>query len=445
MEQWLFLLAGVFVGGIGIWFLLNRKQSELDTQISHQKTQLDALRQKGEDQKVALTESAKTLEQYRQLAEDRGYRIATLESENNHLEQLTKDKKTEMEQLQKQLSGEFENIANRILTKRSKEMSENQNQRLTDVLAPFKERIASFEQKVSETYEKELRDKLNLQAEVKRLYELNQRISEEAGNLTKALKGDVKKMGNWGELILERILEQSGLTKGREYDREVAMTNGEGIAIRPDVIINLPDQKHLIIDSKLSLVAYERYVNATSEEEQKVALKAHLESMRTHIRTLHDKSYATAKALNTPDFVLMFVPVEASFAAAVEGDSELFGFAWDRKIVPVSPSTLLATLRTISSIWRQENQNKNALEIARQSGTLYDKLVGFVNDLDKVGKSLEAVHGHYGNAMNKLSQGRGNLISKAEKIKELGAKSSKNMPAQFAQTDTDAIEQTEGL
>lgn len=442
MEQWLYLLVGVFVGGFGIWFLLNRKHSALVAQFSYQKTQLDALLQKVEDQKVALNESTKTLEQYRQLAEDRGYRIATLESENNHLEQLTKDKKTELEQLQKQLSGEFENIANRILTKRSQEMSDSQNQRLTDVLTPFKERIASFEQKVSETYEKELRDKLNLQAEVKRLYELNQRISEEAGNLTKALKGDVKKMGNWGELILERILEQSGLTKGREFDREVAMTNGEGTSIRPDVIIYLPDQKHLIIDSKLSLVAYERYVNAASEEEQKMALKAHLESMRTHIRTLHDKSYATAKALNTPDFVLMFVPVEASFAAAVEGDSELFGFAWERKIVPVSPSTLLATLRTISSIWRQENQNKNALEIARQSGTLYDKLVGFVNDLDKVGKSLEVVHGHYGNAMNKLSQGRGNLISKAEKIKELGAKSSKNMPAQFAQTDTDVIDVT---
>ncbi len=440
MEQWLFLVVGVLAGGIGVWFLGYKKRSELAAQVSHQQTQLETFLQKVEDQRVALTEGAKTLEQYRQLAEDRGYRIATLESENSHLEQLTKDKKTELEQLQQQLSGEFENIANRILSNRSQEMSETQNRRLTDVLTPFKERIASFEQKVSETYEKELRDKLNLQAEVKRLYDLNQRISEEAGNLTRALKGDVKKMGNWGELILERILEQSGLTKGREYDREVAMTNGEGAAIRPDVIIYLPDQKHLIIDSKLSLVAYERYVNATTKEDQQVALKGHLESMRLHIRTLHDKSYATAQALNTPDFVLMFVPVEASFAAAVEGDSELFGFAWERKIVPVSPSTLLATLRTISSIWRQDNQNKNALEIARQSGILYDKLVGFVNDLDKVGKSLEVVQGHYGSAMNKLSLGRGNLISKAEKIKELGAKTSKNMPAQLATTDADALD-----
>ncbi len=351
--------------------------------------------------------------------------IAAIDTENAHLINTNNEKQKEIENLHQTLSKEFESIANRILVNRSKEISEHNNQKLADILSPLKERITQFEKKVDDAYDKEVRDKLSLKAEVKRLFDLNHKISEEAGNLTRALKGDVKKLGNWGEVILERVLEQSGLTKGREYRREVVDENANGKQIRPDVIVDLPDGKHLIIDSKLSLYSYEEYVNSTDETVRADALKNHKERLRQHVKDLFEKNYISAKNLNTPDFVLMFIPVEASFAAAVENDDELFAFAWEKKVVPVSPSTLLATLKTVSSIWRQENQNKNALEIARQSGALYDKFVGFLTDVEKIGGSLNQLQNNYDNALTKLQTGKGNLISRAEKIKELGAKSSK--------------------
>ncbi len=357
--------------------------------------------------------------------------VAAVDAENSHLINTNSEKVKEVKELQEKLTLEFENIANRVLKHRSKEINEQNQQKISDILSPLKEKISSFEKKVEETYDKEVRDKLNLQAEVKRLYELNQRISEEAGNLTRALKGDVKKMGNWGEMILERVLEQSGLTKGRDYRREVSDKNAEGLTIRPDVIIDLPENKHLIVDSKLSLIAYEEYVNAETKEEQGIAIKRHKSSLREHVKGLHEKNYASASTVNSPDFVLMFIPVEASFAVAVEADNDLFTFAWERKIVPVSPSTLLATLKTISSIWRQENQNKNAQEIAKQSGALYDKLVNFLGDLEKIGQNINQLQNNYSTSMQKLQTGRGNLISKAEKIRELGAKNNKTIPEKF--------------
>lgn len=426
-----FLIVGIAIGVSIIGFLLNgkiKKSNEENLALSSEKVikeeKINQLQQE-------LTSLKEQFENERTLSNNKSVKIATLESENKHLSDQVEQKLKEVEELQKKLTTEFENIANRILQARTKEFGDLQNQKLSELIKPFKEKIQSFEKKVEETYEKELRDKLNLSSEVKRLFELNQKISTEANNLTRALKGDVKKMGNWGELILERILEQSGLSKGREYDREVSMENSEGSTIRPDVIVHLPDNKHIIIDSKLSLIAYERYVNSDNEDDRVLALKEHLTSMRQHISKLFEKKYSTAKDINTPDFVLMFVPVEASFAAAVEADSDLFGFAWEKKIIPVSPSTLLATLRTISSIWKQENQNRNALEIARQGGAMYDKLVLFLQDLEKVGKSINQLRDQYDGAMGKLNLGRGNLISRAEKIKTLGAKVSKEIPTQF--------------
>ncbi|WP_430932016.1 DNA recombination protein RmuC [Saccharicrinis sp. 156] len=357
--------------------------------------------------------------------------VAAVDTENSNLIKTNNEKAKELQELQEKLTLEFENIANRVLSHRSKEISEQNHQKLSDLLSPLKEKIIQFEKKVEDTYDKEVRDKLSLQAEVKRLFDLNHKISEEAGNLTRALKGDVKKMGNWGEMILERVLEQSGLTKGREYRREVLGKNSEGQSIRPDVIIDLPENKHLIIDSKLSLTAYDEYVNASAKEEQEHAIKRHKTSLREHIKGLHEKNYAAATHINSPDFVLMFIPVEASFAVAIEADKDLFTFAWDRKIVPVSPSTLLATLKTISSIWKQENQTKNAQEIAEQSGALYDKLVNFLTDLDKIGQNIHQLQNNYSASMLKLQNGRGNLISKAEKIKELGAKNNKSIPDKF--------------
>jgi DNA recombination protein RmuC len=303
---------------------------------------------------------------------------------------------------------------------------------LSEILNPLKERIQLFEKKVDETYDKELRDKISLREEVRKLTELNTRVSEEANNLTKALKGDVKKQGNWGEVILERVLERSGLTKGQEYEREEVVDGSDMSVQRPDVIIHLPDNKHIIIDSKVSLVAYERFVSAETDEHRVTYLKGHVNSLRSHVKLLSEKNYQNAQNLNTPDFVLMFLPIEASFSVAVQGDSEIFAYAWERKIVIVSPTTLLATLRTISSIWKQENQTKNAQEIARLSGALYDKFIGFTEDMVKIKANIDRTSNSYDDAMKKMKDGSGNIIRTAEKIKELGAKTgNKSLPTGF--------------
>jgi DNA recombination protein RmuC len=282
---------------------------------------------------------------------------------------------------------------------------------------------------VEDTYEKGLKDQTDLKAELKKLHDLNLKISDEANNLTKALKGDVKKQGNWGEMILESILERSGLSEGSEYRKQESITAENGQRVQPDVVIHLPDQKHIIVDSKVSLVAYERMVSADSEKERLNNLKEHLQSVRSHIKILSEKHYQNAQGLNSPDFVLLFIPIESSFSIAVQEDNDLFSYAWDNKVVIVSPSTLLATLRTIASIWQQENQTRNALEIARQSGALYDKFVAFVADMEAIGKSIDNTRKTYDSALNKLYSGSGNLVRRAENIRKLGAKTTKSLPA----------------
>jgi len=281
---------------------------------------------------------------------------------------------------------------------------------------------------VEDTYEKGLKDQTDLKAELKKLHDLNLKISDEANNLTRALKGDVKKQGNWGETILERILERSGLTEGREYRKQESVLSENGQRFQPDVVLHLPDQKHLVVDSKVSLVAYERLVNSDNEKDRMSFIREHLQSVRNHIKNLSDKHYQNSQGFNSPDFVLLFIPIESSFSIAVQEDQELFSYAWDNKVVIVSPSTLLATLRTISSIWQQENQTRNALEIARQSGALYDKFVAFIDDMESIGKSMENTRKTYDQATNKLYQGSGNLVRRAENIRKLGAKTSKELP-----------------
>ena len=367
-----------------------------------------------------------------QLAFTRGMEIATLKTINDNLAEKLENQKLEIETLQKRLTSEFENIATKILKERSDEFSVSNHKSLSEILNPLKERIQLFEKKVDETYDKELRDKISLREEVRKLTELNTRVSEEANNLTKALKGDIKKQGNWGEVILERVLERSGLTKGQEYEREVVVEGADHMVQRPDVIIQLPDNKHIVIDSKVSLVAYERLMSAETEEKRVVYLKDHINSLRSHVKLLGEKNYQNAQNINTPDFVLMFLPIEASFSVAVQGDSEIFSYAWERKIVIVSPTTLLATLRTISSIWKQENQTKNAQEIARLSGALYDKFIGFTEDMAKIKANIDRTSSAYDDAMKKMKDGSGNIIRTAEKIKELGAKTgNKSLPAGF--------------
>ncbi|MBT3385080.1 MAG: DNA recombination protein RmuC [Prolixibacteraceae bacterium] len=359
-------------------------------------------------------------------------RLEKAKVEYLNLQEKLRTQKTELEEIQKKFTTEFENIANKILKKNSEEFTAANQKNLGDVLNPLKEKIQLFEKKVDDTYQKGLRDQTDLRAELKKLHDLNSKISEEANNLTRALKGDVKKQGNWGEVVLERILERSGLNEGEQgYQKQFSDSSEDGKRIQPDIVINLPDNKHIIVDSKVSLIAFERAVNSVNDEDRLIHLKEHLASLKAHIKGLSEKHYQTARKLNSPDFVLLFLPIEASFSVAIQEDQDLFTFAWDMKVVIVSPSTLLATLRTIASIWQQENQTKNALEIARQGGALYDKFVGFINDMENIGKNIETTQKTYDLAMNKLHVGSGNLVRRAENIKILGAKTTKELPGKM--------------
>lgn len=360
------------------------------------------------------------------LLNERNKELAGTKVNIEYLTEKLSVQKVEMETVQKKLTSEFENVANRILKERSDDFSISNHKSLSEILNPLKERIQLFEKKVEDTYDKELRDKVSLREEVRKLTALNTQISQDAHNLTNALKGDVKKQGNWGEVILERVLERSGLTRGQEYQCEEVVAGSESNIQRPDVIIHLPEQKHIIIDAKVSLVAYERSMSAETELHRNAHLKDHINSIRSHVKLLSEKNYQNAQHLNTPDFVLMFVPIEASFSVAVQADGDLFSYAWERKIVIVSPTTLLATLRTISSIWKQENQTKNAQEIARLSGALYDKFIGFTEDMVKIRVSIDKTSNAYDDAVKKMKEGNGNMIRTAEKIKELGAKTGTN-------------------
>ncbi|MEO0471482.1 MAG: DNA recombination protein RmuC [Bacteroidota bacterium] len=327
----------------------------------------------------------------------------------------------------------FESIARSVLDQNAAQLHQSHQQGMQHLLDPLKERLQSFEQKVDDTYQKEARERFHLQKEIEQLLHMNQSMREEANNLTKALKGDSKVQGNWGELVLSRVLESSGLREGEEYviqAKELSLTNEEGRRLQPDVIIQLPDQKHIIIDSKVSLTAYERYTATESREDRQTFARQHLQSVLTHIQQLSDKHYANLKGLQAPDFVLLFMPIEPAFSLALQERKDLFAYAWERKIVLVSPTTLLATLKTVASLWKLEQQNANAMEIARQGGALYDKFVGFAEELEKVGVQLERAQRSHAEAMNRLRSGHGNLLGRAEKLRKLGVKHKKQLPGQ---------------
>lgn len=341
------------------------------------------------------------------------------------------EQKADIEQVRNHFQKEFENVAEKLLKEKSKEFIDVNRNNLDTILGPLKENLKTFEEKVDKVYKVESDERNLLRGELTQLMALNKLISEEASSLTKALKGDNKKQGNWGEVILERVLERSGLVRDREYRLQASMTGVDGSRFQPDVIIDLPDEKHLVVDSKVSLIAYERLVNCESEDERKLYSKAHVESIRSHVHGLSSKNYHDLYQINSPDFVLLFIPIESSFSFAVQIDAELFSDAWDKRVVIVSPSTLLATLRTIASIWKQERQNKNVLEIAALSGRMYDKFVGFVGDMEGIGKNIKQSQTAYDNALNKLSEGAGNLTKTAEKIKSLGAKANKQLDQKY--------------
>ncbi len=341
------------------------------------------------------------------------------------------EQKIEMERLRQHFQTEFQNVANKLLEEKSQKFVETNRSSLDVLLSPLKENLKAFEDKVEKVYKAESDERNVLRGEITQLMALNRQISDEAQNLARALKGDNKKQGNWGEVILEKILERSGLVKDREYRLQASLNNTEGGRLQPDAIIDLPDDKHLIIDSKVSLIAYERLVNAETDEERKLHSRAHVESIRSHVHGLSAKNYHDLQPLNSPDFVLLFIPIESSFSFAVQLDAELFSDAWDKRVVIVSPSTLLATLRTIASIWKQERQNRNVMEIARLSGAMYDKFVGFVGDMENIGKNIKQSQTAYENALNKLTEGNGNLTLTADKIKKLGAKANKQLDQKY--------------
>jgi len=348
---------------------------------------------------------------------------------------LQQQRQLEQEQhladLQHKFKLEFENLANKILDEKTSKFTESNKANLDLILNPLKENIKAFEQKVEKVYKDESDERNMLKGVISQLMIQSKQIAEDANNLTKALKGDNKKQGNWGEIILEKVLERSGLVKDREYRIQASLTHVEGSRLQPDVLVDLPDGKHIVIDSKVSLVAYERLVCADTDEDRILHLKQHIASIKGHIQNLSGKNYQDLYQITSPDFVLLFIPIESSFGIAVQEDAELFNYAWDRKVVIVSPSTLLATLRTVASIWKQERQNRNVLEIARLSGSMYDKFVGFLGDMESIGKNIRQSQDSYEKAMNKLSNGAGNLSSTSEKIKKLGAKTSKQVDSKY--------------
>jgi DNA recombination protein RmuC len=379
-----------------------------------------------------LAESKKQVQNLQNKKEELIAEMNVAITENENLQEKLDNQKTEISELKTQFQKEFELLANKILKQNAEEFSKTNSEKISHLLNPLKEKLDGFEKQIQTKYDAQLKDTESLKTQIESLVNLNTKLSLEAENLTKALKGDSKKQGNWGEFILERILEMSGLRKGEEYFTQYSDENNEGKRIQPDVVIQLPEEKHIIIDSKVSLTDYERYISSTTDEDQTLFLKAHLNSVRNHIKGLSEKNYQTSKNLTAPDFVLLFIPIESSFSLAISNDAELFNFAWDKKIVLVSPATLLATLRTIANIWKQERQNKNALVIADQAGKLYDKFVGFVEDLTKIEKGLNSANKAYDEAINKLQTGRGNLINRVENLRTLGAKANKQLPEEFS-------------
>jgi len=364
---------------------------------------------------------------------------ASLNAELREQQESHQQRLSDLQGSRDELRAQFAELAGKIFDEREQRFAENSQQRLGQLLDPLKERIQSFEKRVEESYQAEARERFSLGKELERLQQLNLRLSDEATNLTRALKGQ-KTQGNWGELILERVLEHAGLEKGREYQTQVSLKGPDGERFQPDVLIMLPGDKQVVVDSKVSLTAYQQFVAADDEVIGQAALKQHVLSLRNHVKGLAGKDYKRLEGLHSLDFVLLFVPIEAAFSAALQAEPNLFQEAFDRNIVIVSPTTLLATLRVIGSLWKQERQSQNAREIAERAGWLYDKFVLFIQDLDEVGNRLQQLDKAYSAARNKLTEGRGNLVSRSEQLRLLGARASKSLPADLlerAMTDAD--------
>jgi DNA recombination protein RmuC len=454
MESILILLAGLALGaGAGFVVLraragaeYQRGRGEVGARIATLEAEKQALMQREHELRTRLDRGSEAYEQLRAALGLREQEAAVLESTLRQERAQTAEKIALLSEAREALTHQFKALANDILEEKSQRFTTQNKENLDTLLAPLAERIQTFSKQVQDTYDKDSKERLTLEVELRRLQELNTRLNQDAEALTQALTGTHNKaQGNWGEMVLERVLESSGLQKGREYRVQVSdvLHDEDGMhRYQPDVIIDLPEGKQLVIDSKVSLNAYTRYIKAGDDAAREIELKAHSLALRTHIRTLADKRYQDLYRLNTLDFVFMFVPVEPAYLLAVQHDMDLFTEAFEKRIMVVGPSTLLATLRTVASIWRHEYQNRNAQEIARQSGAMYDKFAGFVDTLDKLGKQISGSHDTWQDAMKKLRDGRGNLISSAERLRRLGIKSNKRIAPHLLGDDADGDDET---
>ncbi len=415
----LFLVAAM----TAIFLLLRLQQARLESSRAQERLE-------GKEQENAalanrietLQTELQTSQQALQTAREDGVRLQTsLDSERKQTEEKLKI----LQDSRNELTASFKNLANEIFDEKNKKFTDSSKETLNSILTPLQDKIKHFEKRVEETYDKESKQRFSLEKEIKNLQELNSRISEDAVNLTNALKGDNKAQGTWGEFVLESILERSGLVKGREYEIQVSLKAEEGGKSQPDVVVHLPESRDIVIDSKVSLKAWDAYSSADDAAARQDCLKQHIQSIRSHVRGLSAKDYQNLAGINSLDYVLLFMPIEAAYSVAIQEDPDLNQFAFERNIIFVGPTTLLTTLKTVQNLWRLAQQNQNANEIALQAGRLYDKFVNFVTDLEKVGQSINTTQERYNDAFKKLSEGRGNLIKRAEDLKQLGAKTSK--------------------
>ncbi|TRW23344.1 DNA recombination protein RmuC [Flavobacterium zepuense] len=445
------LLAFLIALGLGIFIgkALFTAKAAAETKVQQERHSnllltIEQLKAQAENEKQALQNQYVRLQQERdglRTAKDAlSIQLTKKETDFENLWERMKEQRQETDELREKFTKEFENLANKILEEKSVKFTEQNRENLKIILSPLHEKIQLFEKKVEDTHKESIDYHAALRQQILGLREMNENMSRETLNLTRALKGDTKMQGNWGELVLERVLEKSGLEKGREYYVQQSHALEDGGRVLPDVVINLPDGKKMIVDSKVSLVAYERYINADDDPMKMVHLKEHVLSIRKHVDQLGDKNYHDLYKIESPDFVLLFIPMEPAFALALNEDATLYSKAFERNIVIVTPTTLLATLRTIDSMWTNQKQQENAYEIARQAGALYDKFEGFISDLTKVGTKMRDAQSEYQNAMGKLFDGRGNIITSIEKLKKMGAKAKKSLPENII---TRALQQEE--
>lgn len=406
-----------------VYLYFRSKLKEKERDIHQLQSQFEQSRQEILNHKELLVREEKRFQaekDARQELEKQHIRLQTeYEQLNTRLKELKEDQESQLRQ--------FESLAARVLRQQGEHLNERQQKDMKTILDPLKEKIKAFEDRVEKSNTESVKRHESLKEQIKYLSHKSDKVSEDAQKLAKALKGDYKKQGNWGELILESILDKSGLEKGREYEVQVTERDAEGKMQRPDVIIHLPDGKRLIVDSKVSLSAYQDFVNADDREEAETYRKAHILAIQKHVKDLSEKQYHNLYPGSTPDFVLMFIPIDTAFSAALQGEPHLYQFAFEKDIVIVTSSTLLATLKTVDTMWRNEKQNKNAITIAEEAGKMYDKFVGFVEEMEKLGRQLDTAHNTYHDSMKKLSAGRGNLVKRAQDLKELGVKTSKSL------------------